>query len=54
LTAVDTDRDTLDARHASIRWMTTPADIRRHRPSQVDPRTGEISDADIGIDPSSF
>jgi hypothetical protein len=48
----DADWDTLDARHASIRWMVTA----RPRfggigPSQVDPRTGEILDADIGIDP---
>jgi hypothetical protein len=48
----DADWDTLDARHASIRWIVTA----RPRfggigPSQVDPRTGEILDADIGIDP---
>jgi hypothetical protein len=48
----DADWETLDARHASIRWMVTA----RPRfggigPSQVDPRSGEILDADIGIDP---
>lgn len=48
----DADFDTLDARHASIRWMTTarPA-FGGIGPSQADPRTGEILDADIGIDP---
>jgi hypothetical protein len=48
----DADWETVDARHASIRWMVTA----RPRfggigPRQVDPRTGEILDADIGIDP---
>ena len=49
----DADWETLDARHASIRWMTTarPA-FGGIGPSQVDPRTGEILDADIGIDPA--
>ncbi len=49
----DADFDTLDARHASIRWMTTarPA-FGGIGPSQADPRTGEILDADIGIDPT--
>ena len=48
----DADFDTLDARHASIRWMTTARPIFGGvGPSQVDPRTGEILDADIGIDP---
>ena len=48
----DADFDTLDARFASIRWMTTarPA-FGAIGPRQVDPRTGEILDADIGIDP---
>ncbi len=48
----DADFDTLDARVASIRWMTTarPA-FGAIGPRQVDPRTGEILDADIGIDP---
>ena len=48
----DADFDTLDARHASIRWMTTarPA-FGGIGPSQADPRTGEILDADIGVDP---
>jgi len=49
----DADFDTLDARHASIRWITTarPA-FGGIGPSQADPRTGEILDADIGIDPA--
>jgi hypothetical protein len=48
----DADWETLDARHASIRWMPTarPA-FGGIGPSQVDPRSGEILDADIGIDP---
>jgi hypothetical protein len=46
----DTDRfDTLDSRHASIRWFIG-ADVGfAIGPSQVDPRTGEILDADIGM-----
>ena len=49
----DADWVTVDSRHASIRWMTTarPA-FGGIGPSQVDPRTGEIIDADIGIDPT--
>ena len=51
----DADFDTLDARHASIRWMTTARpSFGGIGPSQVDPRTGEILDADIGIDPVRF
>jgi hypothetical protein len=49
----DADFDTLDVRHASIRWMTTARPLFGGiGPSQVDPRTGEILDADIGIDPA--
>jgi len=41
--------DTLDARHASIRWFVG-ADVGfAIGPSQVDPRSGEIMDADIAI-----
>jgi hypothetical protein len=49
----DADWETFDARHASIRWTTSarPA-FGGIGPSQVDPRTGEILDADIGIDPT--
>jgi hypothetical protein len=48
----DADFDTLDARFASIRWMTTARpSFGGIGPRQVDPRTGEILDADIGIDP---
>jgi len=51
----DADFDTLDARHASIRWMTTARpSFGGIGPTQVDPRTGEILDADIGIDPVRF
>jgi len=48
----DADFDTMDARHASIRWIATARPIFGGiGPSQVDPRTGEILDADISIDP---
>ena len=41
--------DTMDSRHASIRWFTG-ADVGfAIGPSNVDPRTGEILDADIGM-----
>ena len=41
--------DTMDARHASIRWFTG-ADVGfAIGPSHKDPRTGEILDADIGM-----
>ena len=43
------DFDTLDARHASIRWFVG-ADVGFARgPSQVDPRSGEILDADVSM-----
>ncbi|WP_374564621.1 zinc-dependent metalloprotease [Ideonella sp.] len=47
----DAKFDTLDMRYASIRWMTNadPA-FGAIGPSHVDPRTGEILDADIGIE----
>ncbi|MBT9582434.1 zinc-dependent metalloprotease [bacterium] len=41
--------DTLDSRHASIRWYTAADADSSVGPSQVDPRTGEILDADIRI-----
>ena len=41
--------NTMDAKHASIRWFTG-ADVGiAIGPSQADPRTGEILDADIGM-----
>ncbi|MFM7460775.1 MAG: zinc-dependent metalloprotease, partial [Burkholderiales bacterium] len=41
--------DTMDARHASVRWFTG-ADVGfAIGPSHMDPRTGEILDADIGM-----
>ncbi len=45
------DFDTLDFGRASIRWMTnaSPA-FGAIGPSHVDPRSGEILDADIGIE----
>jgi hypothetical protein len=49
------DFNTSDIRHASIRWMTTARPgFAAIGPSVVDPRTGEILDADIGIDATSF
>jgi hypothetical protein len=46
----DKDRfDTMDARHASVRWFVG-ADVGfAVGPRQVDPRSGEILDADIGM-----
>ncbi len=51
----DADFNTSDIRHASIRWMTSArSSFLAIGPSLVDPRTGEILDADIGIDASSI
>ena len=48
----DADWDTIDARHASVRWMLSARPMFGGvGPSSVDPRTGEILDADVGIDP---
>lgn len=49
--ADDADFDTLDVGVASVRWMTNaqPA-FGAIGPSQVDPRSGEILDADIGFE----
>ncbi|MBA4218683.1 MAG: metallopeptidase [Methylibium sp.] len=45
----DADWDNMDATHASIRWFTG-ADVGfAIGPSNRDPRTGEILDADIGM-----
>lgn len=47
----DADFDTLDAGRASVRWMTSPEPgFAAIGPSQVDPRSGEILDADIGVE----
>ena len=47
----DADFDTLDVNTASIRWMTNAQPtFGAIGPSQVDPRSGEILDADIGIE----
>ena len=49
----DADFDTLDARHASVRWYLGTDAGFAIGPSHTDPRTGEILDADIAI-PDSF
>ncbi len=42
--------DTADLRHASVRWYLDTSDgALAIGPSRVDPRTGEILDADIGV-----
>ena len=47
----DADFDTLDVGVASVRWMTNAVPtFGAIGPSHVDPRTGEILDADIGIE----
>jgi hypothetical protein len=47
----DADFDTLDFGRASIRWMTNASPVfGAIGPSHTDPRSGEILDADIGIE----
>jgi hypothetical protein len=47
----DADFDTSDIRHASVRWQTVAKTAYGAiGPSVVDPRSGEILDADIGFD----
>jgi hypothetical protein len=47
----DADFDLGETQYSSIRWMTTATpSFGAIGPSQVDPRTGEILDADIGWD----
>ncbi|HVF63512.1 MAG TPA: zinc-dependent metalloprotease [Casimicrobiaceae bacterium] len=47
----DADFDTSDLKHASVRWQTVArTSYGAIGPTVVDPRTGEILDADIGID----
>jgi hypothetical protein len=49
--ADDADFDTSDLRHASVRWQTVArTSYGAIGPTVIDPRTGEILDADIGID----
>ncbi len=51
----DAPFNTSDIRHASIRWITTArSSFAAIGPRVVDPRTGEILDADIAIDGTSF
>jgi len=46
----DQDRfDTMDARHASVRWFVGSDVAFAIGPHQVDPRSGEILDADIAM-----
>ncbi|MFN3415231.1 MAG: zinc-dependent metalloprotease [Caldimonas sp.] len=45
----DANWDTLDARHASIRWFVGIDAASARGPHHADPRTGEILDADIAI-----
>jgi Met-zincin/Domain of unknown function (DUF5117)/Domain of unknown function (DUF5118) len=45
----DADWDTLDSRHASIRWFTGADAGLAVGPNHSDPRTGEIIDADIAM-----
>ncbi len=47
----DADYDTLDTGRASVRWMTNAqAQFGAVGPSHVDPRSGEILDADIALE----
>ena len=47
------DFETSDARHASVRWVVNTSDgALAIGPRQVDPRTGEILDADIEVEDS--
>jgi hypothetical protein len=47
----DAKFDTLDFGHAAVRWMTNSSpSFGAIGPTHVDPRTGEILDADIGIE----
>ena len=49
----DADFDLGETQYASVRWFTTSTpSFGAIGPSQVDPRTGEILDADIGWDAS--
>jgi hypothetical protein len=47
--ALEDQWDTLDARHASIRWFTGTDVGFAKGPHHADPRTGEILDADIAM-----
>jgi hypothetical protein len=47
----DSDVDLLETAYSSVRWQTTArASYGAIGPSQIDPRTGEILDADVGWD----
>jgi hypothetical protein len=43
------DFDTMDSRHASVRWFVGADAGFAIGPSHIDPRSGEILDADIGM-----
>ena len=46
---LDTPFDTFDARHSTVRWFLSTDAGFAIGPSTVDPRTGEILDAQVGI-----
>ncbi len=47
----DAEFDTLDTQYASVRWMTNAGtSFGAIGPTQVDPRSGEILDADLAIE----
>ncbi len=45
----DADWDPADIRYSTVRWFVSPQAMYSIGPSRTDPRTGEIYDADIGI-----
>lgn len=45
----DAEWDTMDARHASVRWFVGADSGSARGPHHADPRTGEILDADIAM-----
>jgi len=45
----DADWDPADIRYNTIRWFVSPSETYAIGPSRTDPRTGEIYDADIGV-----
>jgi len=45
----DAEWDPADIRYNTIRWFISPVSVYAIGPSRTDPRTGEIYDADIGM-----